>query len=847
MRLSSLLFTIGLTLLSLLSDAAVLSGTVLDETNNSIPFAIVEVINEDQKVMADADGKYILELSNGKHEIKVTALGYLELLTTIKISNSKKTTKDFILKENTKELVAIEIRANTRDLAKELMQQAIDKRSEYEKKYRNLSFDMYERVSLKQEEPDTTELKPDSTGQELSWREKTRIIQQRSLIESFSKVVTKDPRQYKENILAYRDYSDVREYRNIYGGIQMDIGETDITPQQNMYADPYLYASNYAFREFDINKSFVELPALCEKNLLSPIGLGAFINYKFDVQTITYRNNKKVYIIKVTPIYKVEPLFSGTITIEDESFAILEYDLSVNPLCLYFHESFRIQQFNREIAPGVFVAEKRQVDYVIQDGRKVKIFGNLTIEYTNLEVNPYLDETTFSDEVQTYDELAFDRDTAYWQPIRQVEFNDYEKRYIHKCDSLKAYYVSEEFYEKQDSNINNLNVWDYLLNGITHINRKKDWMFYINPLILQMNIFGIGGYRHRLGGTFQKEFANNYLLETEGDIDYGFANEDIRGKAGIGLTYFPKKFVRTFVRFGDYYDMINNYASIGSIFSRSNYVRSQTFSIAQRMELINGLFAEMTFDYSDQKPINNLKLEQWSSDLFGGVNTPIEFERYTKFEIRLDVKYHHRQKYIIKKGKKILLGSKYPVVSFNYRKGIPTLFNSEVNFDYLEIGLKHSSDVARIGQVDWSILAGSFVNRSNLRVLEYKYFRGSDAIFFSDPLRSFQLLGPTLSTPNAFYRGNYFQHFNGLILNKIPLINRLKLTEAAGAAFIAIPNQNFAHAEIYLGLEKVFRIKQQIFRVGVYGCTSDSNLDKSNYEFKIGFNFYNTYSKKWSY
>jgi hypothetical protein len=847
MRLSNLLFTIGLTLLSLLSDAAVLSGTVLDESNNSIPFAIVEVINEDQKVMADAEGKYVLELSNGKHDIKISALGFLELVTSVKISNSKKSIKDFILKENSKELGAIEIRANSRDLAKEVMQQAIDKRSEFEKKYRNLSFDMYERVSLKQEEPDTTEVKPDSTGQELSWREKTKIIQQRSLIESFSKVVTKDPRQYKENILAYRNYSDVREYRNLNGGIQMDIGEPDITPQQSMYADPYLYTSNYAFREFDINKSFVELPALCEKNLLSPIGLGAFMNYKFDVQSITYRNNKKVYIIKVTPIYKVEPLFAGTITIEDESFAILEYDLSVNPLCLYFHESFRIQQFNKEIEPGVFVAEKRQVEYVIQDGRKVKIFGDLTIEYANLEVNPYLQETTFSDEVQTYDDLAFDRDSAYWQPIRQVEFNDYEKRYIHKCDSLKASYVSEEFYEKQDSNINNLNVWDYLLNGITHINRKKDWMFYINPLILQLNIFGIGGYRHRLGGTFQKEFKNNYLLETEGDIDYGFANRDIRGKAGVGLTYFPKKFVRTFVRFGDYYDMINNYASIGSIFSRSNYVRSQTFSIAQRMEVINGLFAEMTFDFSDQRPINNLNLEQWSSDLFGGVNTPIEFERYTKFEIRLDVKYHHRQKYIIKKGKKLLLGSKYPVVSFNYRKGIPTLFNSEVNFDYVEIGLKHTSDVARIGQVDWSILAGSFVNRSNLRVLEYKYFRGSDAIFFSDPLRSFQLLGPTLSTPNAFYRGNYFQHFNGLILNKIPLINRLKLTEAAGAAFIAIPNQNFAHAEIYLGLEKVFRIKQQIFRVGVYGCTSDSSLDKANYEFKIGFNFYNTYSKKWSY
>jgi hypothetical protein len=215
--------------------------------------------------------------------------------------------------------------------------------------------------------------------------------------------------------------------------------------------------------------------------------------------------------------------------------------------------------------------------------------------------------------------------------------------------------------------------------------------------------------------------------------------------------------------------------------------------------------------------------------------------------LRLDIKYRFKQKYIIKKNKKILLGSDYPEVNVVYRKGIPRLFNSEINFDYLEVGIRHEKELGRLGNMEWSVLGGSFLNKTNLRILEHKYFRGSDILFFSDPLRSFQLLGPTLSTPNTYLRGNYFHHFNGIVFNKIPLIRRLKLTEAAGVAMLSIPDQNFFHTEFYAGLERVIRIRQEIFRIGVYACTAESSFNKARFEFKLGFNFFDSFHKKWNY
>lgn len=265
------------------------------------------------------------------------------------------------------------------------------------------------------------------------------------------------------------------------------------------------------------------------------------------------------------------------------------------------------------------------------------------------------------------------------------------------------------------------------------------------------------------------------------------------------------------------------------------------------MELVNGLYASLTYEFCDQMPINNLIPDAWSSQLFGDVNNPIEFQRYTKSEFNLNLQWRPGQTYYYKRNRKVVTGFKNPEFKFNYRKGVPGMFGSEVNFDYVELKIHDDYQLPRFGTGEWTVQGGAFVNKANLRLLEYKYFRGSDLFFFSDPNASFQLLDRVFLTPNAYYRGNYVHSFNGMFFNKIPLLNRLKLNELAGSAFIAIPSENFIHQEIFVGIQKQIRIKEQLFRLGAFLVTSDSNLDKANYTFKFGISFWNTYTKKWSY
>ena len=825
-------------------------GVVQLSDNEPASFASVAATNLStgklKGINADAEGKFSINLESGKYALTVHLMGYRDLDTTVEVGSERRLTLRLHLEENPAELGTVQVFADRRGIAREVVSKAIEARKSHaEGNGRTQKYESYMRTSVQCLMPDTAKLETDSTERKVKERDRPLIRLQYHLTETQSASHWKFPSKYAEEIIGINEFTKNKPPGSgASATVSVSYGESEIIPQQWAYDDNYVLKSLQGFHEYDIYNRLLYIPSLSDKKILSPIGEGAVLSYSYDLNSVEDSLGVKHYTIEFKGLFPGEPLLHGQMVIRSSDWAVTSATYGMPKNTMKFFNDLEVSATYDLTDSGLAHVDSLNVQYTVKDGRSI-YYGDIQRSINSWTVSD--DDFQFTEEIRKYDVRAFDRDSSFWASKRANTFDALEVSYIQACDSLQALYASDEYYAESDSVYNALRWLDFLLYGIGYRNREKDCSFYINPLTMQVNPFGIGGYRHRIGGTFQKNFENAYTLELEGEADYGFRNNDLRGRGGVGLTYVPLKFVRTFVRFGDYYDMVNNYASLGSIFSRSNYVRTQTWSIAQRMEVVNGLFAELTFDFSDQKPIVNLLSDRWSQQVFGDVNTPLDFQRYIKSEFKLEVKYRHKQKFIIKKGRKILLGSAYPDLKLVYRKGVPELLKSEVDFDYLEIGLKHFKTIGRLGDMDWSVLAGSFVNKKNLRLLEHRYFRGSDIFFFSDPLNSFQLLGPTLSTPNAFFRANYFHHFNGIVLNKIPLLHRLKITEAAGAAMISIPDENFHHVEIYAGLERVVRIRKELFRFGIYAATADSNWERAKFDFKIGVNFYNSFTKKWQY
>ena len=143
--------------------------------------------------------------------------------------------------------------------------------------------------------------------------------------------------------------------------------------------------------------------------------------------------------------------------------------------------------------------------------------------------------------------------------------------------------------------------------------------------------------------------------------------------------------------------------------------------------------------------------------------------------------------------------------------------------------------------------AGTFLLKQDLRIIEHTFFRPSDRYFFSNPINTLQLLDTALNTANSYFQLNYIHHFNGFFLNKFWMINRLKLEETVGGSMLLIPDANFAQIEFYAGIERKIRIRKSIFKLGVYAVSQANSLTKASLNFKIGVNFYNSFTDKWDY
>ena len=199
--------------------------------------------------------------------------------------------------------------------------------------------------------------------------------------------------------------------------------------------------------------------------------------------------------------------------------------------------------------------------------------------------------------------------------------------------------------------------------------------------------------------------------------------------------------------------------------------------------------------YSDRRAITNIQYPGWVN-IYDTINPQqiFAFDRYKILLLTFDFEYHIKSKYMIKKGKKIVYGSPWPTLYLTYKKGVPTLFNSNSNFDYVQFRIQDEIKLKSFGNSQFVLDAGTYLQKKELRAIEYKYFRPSDFSFFSNPISSLQLLDTSLRTPNGYIQFNFIHHFNGFFLNKIWGINKLKLEESIGGSFLSIPQSNYTHA-----------------------------------------------------
>lgn len=156
--------------------------------------------------------------------------------------------------------------------------------------------------------------------------------------------------------------------------------------------------------------------------------------------------------------------------------------------------------------------------------------------------------------------------------------------------------------------------------------------------------------------------------------------------------------------------------------------------------------------------------------------------------------------------------------------------------------------MATFGTGNYKVRTGKFINKKDLRMVDYMHQRQGDPLLFSNPHRAFQALDSTFPVFDRFYEGHYVHEFNGLFLNKIPLMKKLQLREIAGGGFLIAPERDLKYFELFAGIERVIKWPFNPltkFKLGIYVVGSAANKFNNPVQFKVGITKWDWMRNKW--
>lgn len=789
-----------------------LSGTIVNERKEPLALASVEIKELKKGSVSKDDGSFQFFLERGKYDIVVSMVGYKTKVTTVYINNED-VIENIILEDvESSNLSEVVIRVKAKDRAEEIIRNVIKNKDAVFDASGAYSCNIY--IKALQQDSLTKRKKEgtDSTTED--------DYKGMSLTEISLRVDKNEKGQIKEERIG------VNKRGNTEGLFYQSVTEGD----------------------FNIYNNQVKVPAVSEIPFVSPISYSGLVAYRFKTLNIDRTGKRKIYTIAVRPRLLSNATIEGELTIEDSSWAVLKASFRLPPAHMPEYDYFEVNQQYDKVNDSARMITRQQFNYYtkIKGGRR---YGETTALYSGYELNKHFKKGYFGNELSITTTEAYQKDSVFWNSVRKEPLSVQEKLYAKYQDSIYRYMHSEAYLDSVDRALNKITWPKLLVFGQIFNDHNKERMWIVPPVTSIIQPIAFGGARLKLAAAYRKTFANRKNISVEGDISYGFRNKDVNGTIGFKRKYNPFNQGSYGIKVGRNFDFIYAGDAWINVLKRSNIYLNNSIEISHVVDIFNGLRILNRFEVALRRSVSNYKVGNNADSIFGISNEPpVEFDPYNATYNEVKLLYTPRQKYLREPLEKIILGSRWPTFFVAWKKGIPNMFNSDIDFDYLEAGMQQELNLGVAGNTSYNIKTGKFVNTKDLRIIDYKFMRQGDPLFFQNPQTAFQALDSTFPVFDQFLQANLVHEFNGFFINRIPFMKKLKLQEVAGGGLLVTKERSLRYIEFFTGIERVFKWPfNPLARVklGIYVVGSVANKFNNPVQFKIGLTTWDRFKNSW--
>lgn len=738
-----------------------IKGKVIEaRTGSPIPFANVLFSGSLEGTTTDFDGNFRIVSTSNYDSLEVRYIGFITKKKVV-LGQSNQTI-NFQLEEDIQTLGEVVVYAGENPAFPIMRNVAANRKLNDKRSLEAYEYEAYTKI----------EVDVDNMSDRLKRR---RLVQKiTSVLDSIEQIAGEDGKPVLPIFLSeaisrfyYRNNPTYR-HEHILKTKITGVGLTDGTTTSQIIGS--------TLQEYNFYQNWLNI---LSKEFVSPIAEGWRLYYDYDLVDSLELDGDFVYRLDFFPKNSQDLAFQGTMWITKDDYALKRIDASVlKSANLNYIEKIKIQQDLYKTSAGPWIPEKSRVVVDVSQLTKstAGFIGKFYVSARDFKVNEVKSASFYQNPVKM--ELdAQENAEDYWVGARHDSLTTTESNVYEMIDTLKAI--------------------PFVKLGMDGAKFAATGYYKTGPVDLgPYSVFygdnDIEGQRIGMGMRTNFQFSKKLTLG--GYYAYGFLDERSKYMGYVDLVLDREKWSN--IRFErrqevDQIWSLNQDVSLSSFFftfSRFGNLRHPFFYTKNRLTYNKHLWTGLnqTFEFKQQ---SFTPLFDFSFD------SPVDDNLRTSFsisEVRLATRWGKDEIFVINDNERWSLGSvRWPIITFDYTYGIPNLLGSDLSYHRFKLRFQKRQKLAVLGVSRFDVQLGAIYGEVPYPLL-FNHLGNETPAYARF---SYNLMNFFEFSSDQYVSFRYRHNFEGLLLNKVPLIRKLKF-RAVGSANIVYGNMRNGNRDL---------------------------------------------------
>ncbi|WP_158233324.1 DUF5686 and carboxypeptidase-like regulatory domain-containing protein [Reichenbachiella sp. 5M10] len=736
-----------------------ISGVVTDKvTGERLPFVNLSFEGTTRGTTSDMDGVYYIQTEDATASLKASYIGYKPVVKPVRIGATQLI--DFQLEETSLELETVTISSkklryrNKDNPAVTIIKKVID----HKESNKMTSLDYYEYNKYEKVEFDVNNVSE-------KFKEK-RIMRDFQMVFDYMDTSDINGKTYLP-IFLRETSSQVYYRRSPERTVEYRMG-TKMTGFEDYFDNQGIsYVVDKLYQDIDIYDNNINI---LSQLFVSPISILAPATYKFFIADTLVVDDEKLFKLSFQPRNPSDLAFIGSMFITtDSAYAVKKVDMRISKQTNlnYVQDMFVVQEFvKNQYDTYSLKTDKISMDFNIVDGNNMGIFGRRTVSYDDLVYNQMRADTIYEGNQYIKDVTRVDAQSEeFWEEARHMELSKSEQGVYSMNEEIKELPAFNRF----------MNLMTLMTIGYVDINKIA-----IGPVGTFASWNPIEGTRLRFGGMTTEKFSRYWQIEAY--AAYGLSDEEWKYAGRVShylsdnrldhiILFYSKDLVNPGenLQYAMEANLFSSFRRPGSVNDKRIYMDKVGFDYGRRLKY--GFSFTVGANMQDMQPGGVLSFQPGVIDTDFKDKAQREAEEIEVTEATAGLRFAPNEKFYQGRTGTVSIPNKYPIFQLKYWHGFNGALGSDYAYDRVQLSVSKRFYVSPFGYTDVDVAYTQLWGNVPYPLLTIP--RGNQTYSYS--ARAFNMMNYLEFVSDRQVNLQLSHYFNGFIMNKIPLVDRLKL------------------------------------------------------------------------